>query len=46
MFWTGLKMSEKAAEVQRNTLEYLPEELLIKTTLKDYKKVWLLGLKV
>ena len=38
-------MSEKAANVQRNLCKTFrkPEELLLKTTLKDHKKVWLNG---
>jgi len=34
----GLKMSEKAANVQRKPFRN-PGELLLKTTLKDYDKV-------
>ena len=38
-------MSEKAAKVQRRTLKDHQKagELLLKTTLKDSNKVWLLG---
>ena len=41
-------MSEKAANVQRKTLIHLQKsgELLLKTDLKDHKKVWLLGSKM
>jgi len=35
-------MIEKAANVQRKTFR-MSEELLFKTTLKDYKKAWRLG---
>ena len=40
-------MSEEAEKVQRKTLKDLQiaGELLIRTTLKDYKKVWLLVMK-
>jgi len=38
-------MSEKSENVQRKTLVDLQKagELLLKTTLKDYRKVWPLG---
>ena len=42
-------MSEKAANVQRKTLNDLQRawrKLLLWTTLKDYKKIWLRGSKV
>lgn len=41
---TGLKMNEKAANVQRKT-NTKPGKLLLNTTLKHYKSVWLLGSK-
>ena len=41
-------MSEKAIDVQRKTFKHLQKciELLLKTTLKDYMRVWIIGSKI
>lgn len=39
----SLKMSEKAANIEKRKKR---SELLLKTTLNNYKKVWLIGTKI